>query len=91
MLESFEFNSIDYLLKPITEEKLNRALDKVKKLEQHFFSGQYFKTDSTKKLQPREELLPVRELSLWLSIQMKLPTSSPTTKLFSFGILRAGK
>src|SRR5689334_15354712 len=32
LLESFEFNSIDYLLKPITEEKLIRSLDKVKKL-----------------------------------------------------------
>lgn len=36
LLESFEFNSIDYLLKPITEEKLKRALDKVKNLAQHF-------------------------------------------------------
>jgi len=39
LLESLEFNSIDYLLKPITEEKLKRALDKVKKLEQHFVQG----------------------------------------------------
>src|SRR6187549_1180900 len=39
LLESFEFNSIDYLLKPITEEKLKRSLDKVKKLEQHFLQG----------------------------------------------------
>jgi len=39
MLESFEFNSIDYLLKPITEEKLKRSLDKIQKLEQHFFQG----------------------------------------------------
>ena len=36
LLESFEFNSIDYLLKPITEEKLARALNKVKRLEHHF-------------------------------------------------------
>jgi DNA-binding LytR/AlgR family response regulator len=39
IMESFEFNSIDYLLKPITEEKLKRSLEKVKKLEQHFFLG----------------------------------------------------
>jgi DNA-binding LytR/AlgR family response regulator len=39
MMESFEFNSIDYLLKPITEDKLKRSLEKVKKLEQHFFLG----------------------------------------------------
>jgi len=36
LMESFEFNSIDYLLKPITQEKLKRALEKVIKLEQHF-------------------------------------------------------
>lgn len=36
LLESFEFNSIDYLLKPITEEKLKRSLEKVKHLTQHF-------------------------------------------------------
>src|SRR5688500_16572468 len=30
LLESFEFNSIDYLLKPITEEKLKRSLEKIK-------------------------------------------------------------
>jgi DNA-binding LytR/AlgR family response regulator len=39
LLESLEFNSIDYLLKPITEEKLKRALDKVKNLERHFVQG----------------------------------------------------
>ena len=36
LLESFEFNSIDYLLKPITEEKLKRSLEKVKTLREHF-------------------------------------------------------
>lgn len=39
LLESFEFNSIDYLLKPITEEKLKRSLTKIKNLEQHFVQG----------------------------------------------------
>jgi len=42
ILESFEFNSIDYLLKPITEEKLKRSLDKIQKLE-HFFQGNVLK------------------------------------------------
>jgi DNA-binding LytR/AlgR family response regulator len=36
LLESFEFNAIDYLLKPITEEKLKRSLEKVRRLEHHF-------------------------------------------------------
>lgn len=39
MMESFEFNSIDYLLKPITEEKLKRSLEKVRNFELHFFQG----------------------------------------------------
>ncbi len=43
LMESFELNSIDYLLKPITEEKLRRSLDKVKRLEQHFLQGSIMK------------------------------------------------
>lgn len=39
LLESFEHNAIDYLLKPISEEKLRRALTKLKKLELHFAQG----------------------------------------------------
>lgn len=34
--EAFEHNSIDYLLKPIKEEKLEAALKKYDKLKQHF-------------------------------------------------------
>ena len=43
LLESFEFNSVDYLLKPITEEKLKRSLEKLKKLEHHFLQGNILK------------------------------------------------
>lgn len=43
LMESFEFNSVDYLLKPITEEKLRKSLDKVKRLEQHFVQGSIMK------------------------------------------------
>lgn len=43
LLESFEFNSIDYLLKPITEEKLKRSLEKMKTLQQHFLQGNILK------------------------------------------------
>jgi two-component system LytT family response regulator len=34
--EAFEHNSIDYLLKPIKQEKLDAALKKYEKLKQHF-------------------------------------------------------
>lgn len=35
-IKAFELNSIDYLLKPITEEKLIRSIDKLKKLQNSF-------------------------------------------------------
>ena len=43
LLESFEFNGIDYLLKPITEDKLTRSILKLKNLEQHFLHGNLHK------------------------------------------------
>jgi DNA-binding LytR/AlgR family response regulator len=43
LMESFEFNSVDYLLKPITEEKLRRSIEKVRRLEQHFLQGSIMK------------------------------------------------
>lgn len=43
LMESFEFNSVDYLLKPITEDKLRRSLDKIRRLEQHFVQGSIMK------------------------------------------------
>jgi DNA-binding LytR/AlgR family response regulator len=36
MLNAFEYNSIDYLLKPVSREDLQKALEKYKRLEQHF-------------------------------------------------------
>lgn len=36
ILEAFNYNCIDYLLKPIKQEKLNQALDKYLKLKTHF-------------------------------------------------------
>lgn len=37
--EAFEHNSIDYLLKPVRQEKLEAALKRYDKLRQHFSSG----------------------------------------------------
>lgn len=39
LLQSFEHNAIDYLLKPITEDKLRRSIAKMKSLELHFAKG----------------------------------------------------
>lgn len=43
LLESFEFNAIDYLLKPFSDEKLRKSISKVKKLEQHFIQRKYLR------------------------------------------------
>lgn len=57
LLESFEFNSIDYLLKPITEEKLRRSLTKLKKLEQHFVYGNMMKLIQQNQPQQKERIV----------------------------------
>ena len=36
MMNAFEYNSIDYLLKPVCRDDLKKALEKYKRLEQHF-------------------------------------------------------
>jgi DNA-binding LytR/AlgR family response regulator len=36
MLNAFEYNGIDYLLKPVDKESLNKALNKYRMLEKHF-------------------------------------------------------
>jgi DNA-binding LytR/AlgR family response regulator len=36
MLNAFEYNSIDYLLKPVCKDDLKKAIDKYHRLEQHF-------------------------------------------------------
>lgn len=41
IIKALEHNSIDYLLKPITEERLKLALEKVKKLETHFIEYKF--------------------------------------------------
>ena len=56
ILEALEHHSIDYLLKPFQEERLAKALDKVKRLESHFLQNRFnklfeegFGTNKTKK------------------------------------------
>jgi len=56
LLESFEFNSIDYLLKPITEDKLRKSLDKVRRLEQHFLQGSIMKLIQQER-SPRDRII----------------------------------
>ena len=39
IIQSFEYNSIDYLLKPVKADRLKKALEKVKLLEWHFLQN----------------------------------------------------
>lgn len=41
IIKALELNSIDYLLKPIVEDRLKMALGKVKKLETHFIQHKF--------------------------------------------------
>jgi DNA-binding LytR/AlgR family response regulator len=68
-LESFEFNSIDYLLKPITEEKLKRSLSKLKKLEQHFVQGNILKLINQSQA-PQKDRLVVRKGTEFIALTM---------------------
>jgi len=85
MMESFEFNSIDYLLKPITEDKLKRSLEKSKEAGNNiFFWGIFKKLLSNNPPLPTEELLREREQSSWHLITMRSPISSVNIKSFSY-------
>jgi DNA-binding LytR/AlgR family response regulator len=53
IMQSFEHNSVDYLLKPYSEERLKKALEKVKLLKKHFVTQHIYqmiegKTPNTK-------------------------------------------
>ncbi|MCU7552381.1 LytTR family DNA-binding domain-containing protein [Chitinophagaceae bacterium LB-8] len=39
MMTAFEYNSIDYLLKPVSKDDLQKALTKYRKLQKHFMSA----------------------------------------------------
>lgn len=41
LVKAFECNAIDYLLKPVSDEDLLKAVNKYRKLQQHFSTGNY--------------------------------------------------
>lgn len=57
LLESFEFNSIDYLLKPITEDKLRRSLTKVRGFQKHFLQSAIHQLVNQGKPQQKKRIL----------------------------------
>jgi DNA-binding LytR/AlgR family response regulator len=70
LLDSFEFNAIDYLLKPITEEKLKRSLSKLRKLEQHFLQGNILKLIGNVAA-PRPERIVLKKGTEFITINLE--------------------
>ncbi len=68
LLESFEFNSVDYLLKPITEEKLRKSIEKVRRLEQHFLQGNILKLLNEQK--PTRQRMVVRKGTEFVALEL---------------------
>lgn len=71
ILESFEYNTLDYLLKPIQEPRLRKVLEKIETLESHFFQnklGQLLKPVPEKAVKER---FIVKKGIDYLSIQAK--------------------
>lgn len=56
ILESFEYHTLDYLLKPIQESRLRKALEKIEHLGAHFFKnklGQLLNSSDERKFKER--------------------------------------
>jgi DNA-binding LytR/AlgR family response regulator len=68
LLESFEHNAIDYLLKPITEDKLKRSLAKLKKLELHFLQGNMQRLIGS--LTPKETRIVVKKGTEFMALRL---------------------
>jgi two-component system LytT family response regulator len=56
LLEAFESNGIDYLLKPVRQERVASAIEKYRKLRGHFTAGQKAAL-AAQKTAPRERFL----------------------------------
>jgi two-component system, LytTR family, response regulator len=55
--EAFEHNSLDYLLKPIRQEKLQQAIEKYQKLKLHFVTNYGTITEQAKSNGPKRRFL----------------------------------
>jgi two-component SAPR family response regulator len=55
ILNAFEYNGIDYLLKPVSKQELEKSLIKYKMLERHFTNGQTSVNNLLQHLNRREK------------------------------------
>lgn len=71
VLEALEHNSIDYLVKPLREDRLQKALEKVKKLETHFLRFKFNQLfDRSQEDKSRKRLLVKRGID-YVSVPVK--------------------
>ena len=72
ILQSFEYNSIDYLLKPLKEERLQKALQKVRKLETHFIQHKFNELfDRKTSVSPKKQRFVVKKGVDFVSVNVK--------------------
>ncbi|WP_300602370.1 LytTR family DNA-binding domain-containing protein [Niabella sp.] len=77
-IRAFKVNGVDYLLKPVQEEDLKRAIDKVRSMKEHksFVPGdlhqlvQYFSNPSLAKVQYKERFV-ISSGSKWAPVETK--------------------
>ena len=72
ILQSFEYTSIDYLLKPLQEERLQKALQKVRKLETHFIQHKFNELfDRKPETSPKKQRFVVKKGVDFVSVNIK--------------------
>lgn len=71
MLEAFEYNGIDYLIKPVDPGELKRAIEKYSKLEQHFAYHNRLFADLLQKINgKRREKLFIRKATETIALPL---------------------
>ena len=92
MLNAFEYNSIDYLLKPVTREDLRKSLNKYKSLQQHFsYSNDLFNNFLNNFKQPVKKRLIVKKGLENISLLVEEVVLFFTENKIVYVIDRAGK
>jgi two-component system LytT family response regulator len=89
LLEAFRSNGIDYLLKPVREENVAAAIDKYRRLRQHFRGDHAALLDALERKGRRERLL-VRKGSDLISIKLAGVAYFFTTEKLVFAVLSGG-
>ena len=68
-MKAFEFNGIDYLLKPVDSDKLKNSLNKYKKLENHFLGDYTFMMDYFRNQDKKRTRIIAKKGSEFISIK----------------------